>query len=305
MDWRIFPFICLDTKNDLLFSLQEYAEPKYEATDISTNKEEKFLKTKQLLSHIYEANHFEDTDVGKSFVQTYTVDQAQLRGIYLMYFIRKQLANIYKAKLKDFRVESILEDTKKCDMQEKMRECYNYYIDNNCQAMHSLEAIKRVSLAHTMYYMQKRKKSSPRTEEIYVEDENLEAIVKYLETFKSKYKSVDINPRLDCEYFRGDANAIFDEEVIFQTFSSKTKKINSNKAHQCFLYAFAYFKKTQKKISKLIVYNPLAGKEYIMRLRDIDFEGLENALKSDLNEAKEEEKIENKSEHKNGDKQLK
>uniref|UniRef100_A0A1B0FE75 Uncharacterized protein n=1 Tax=Glossina morsitans morsitans TaxID=37546 RepID=A0A1B0FE75_GLOMM len=182
---------------------KEYAEPKYEATDISKDKKRIFLKTKQLLSHIYKANHFEDIDVGKSFVQTYTVHQAQRRGIYLMYFIRKQLANIYKAKLKDFRVESILEDTKKCDMQEKMRECYNYYIDNNCQAMHSLEAIKRVSLAHTIYYMQKDKRGPPLTEEIYVEDENLEAIVKYLETFKSKYKSVDINPRLDCEYFRG------------------------------------------------------------------------------------------------------
>uniref|UniRef100_A0A1A9ZKX5 Uncharacterized protein n=1 Tax=Glossina pallidipes TaxID=7398 RepID=A0A1A9ZKX5_GLOPL len=287
---------------------RDYAEPQSEATDISTNKGRKFPKTKQFLSCIYKAIHFEETDFDASFVQTYKVRQAQRRGIYLMYFIRKHLATIYEAKLVDFRVEEVLkikytEGTNNFRRQEKMRECYNYYIDNNCQAMHSLEAIKIVSLAHTMYYVHKHKESSSPTVEIYVEDGNLEAIVKYLETFKSKYNSVDINPRLDCEYFRGDANVIFDEEVIFQTLSSKKEKNLPirDKAYQCILYAFAYFKKTQKEILKFIVYNPLAGKEYIMRLDDIDFEGLENALKSDLNIAKEEEKIEDKSEHKNGD----
>uniref|UniRef100_A0A1A9ZKX6 Uncharacterized protein n=1 Tax=Glossina pallidipes TaxID=7398 RepID=A0A1A9ZKX6_GLOPL len=298
----------IDVKN-LTTPEKEYAEPQSEATDISTNKEGKFPKTKQFLSCIYKAIHFEETKTGESFVDQYeksSRDEAQLRGIYIIYFIRKHLATIYKAKLKDFRIEEVLkikhtEGTKECDMQEEMRECYNCYIDNNC-----LEKIKTVSLAHTMYYAHKGKGSSSPTVEIYVEDGNLEAIVKYLETFKSEYKSVDINPRLDCDYYQGHANAIFDEEVIFQTLSSKEgKNLPSDKAHQCILYSFAYFKKTQKKILKFIVYNPLAGKEYIMRLDDIDFEGLENALKSDLNIEEDEGKIENKSEHKNGDKQSK
>uniref|UniRef100_A0A1A9VGZ4 Uncharacterized protein n=1 Tax=Glossina austeni TaxID=7395 RepID=A0A1A9VGZ4_GLOAU len=301
-----------DTKHDLL--LQEYAEPQYEATEISTATSAKFPKIKQFLSCIYKANHFKETKIGESFVDQYeksSLDQAQLRGKYVMYLIRKHLAIIYKAKLKDFRVDEVLkikyaEGTKQFGIQKNMRKCYNCYIDNNCQAMRSLEAIKIVSLAHSMYYANRGKRIPSLTVEIYVEPRNLEAIANYLKTFKSKYKSVDINPRLDCEYFRADANVIFDEEVIFQTLSSKKEKnVPSDKAYQCILYSFAYFKKTQKKILKFIVYNPLAGKEYIMQLDDIDFEGLENALKHDLIKKKDEGKIDNKSEHKNDDKQWK
>ncbi|KAI9575141.1 uncharacterized protein LOC119644300 [Glossina fuscipes] len=283
---------------------KQYAELQHEATDISRNKSRKFPKTKKFLSRIYRANHFKERDIGESFVEQYEVRHAQIRGIYLMYFMRKHLATMYNAKLKDFRVEEVFkkkysENEKEFRIQKQMPESYKIYIDNKCQTMHSVEKIKIVSLAHTMYYADKSEGRPSPSVEIRVADGNLEAILKYLETFKSKYKSVDINPRLDCDYFRGDANVIFDDEVIFQTMSSlKENNMPVDKAHQCILYSLAYFKKTRKKILKFIVYNPLAGKEFIMQLEDIDLEGLEDALKSDLMIEEDEGKIEKKNEDK-------
>lgn len=242
---------------------------------------------KKLLKNI----KIEIKHVGESFRYHKDVEKHRCypaHGLFMDYFIRKHLSNQYNIELTDTYAEQILikpEDyftSKNWKLEDSIREHYEIYKDPKTQAMDIIRSIRIVSLSHLIYYQQFVPKI-----EYTIYKENLREVIRYLEQLP--YKSVDLNPKVSCEYFDADADLIFDSEVIYEIKTSKYQSLANNrhripfsKFYQSIIYGFGYYKKTGIKIEKFKIYNPLLGDEFSIELKNIDFELFERVLKRDV-----------------------
>uniref|UniRef100_A0A1B0FD14 Uncharacterized protein n=1 Tax=Glossina morsitans morsitans TaxID=37546 RepID=A0A1B0FD14_GLOMM len=207
-------------------------------------------------------------------------------GRYIKYFIRKHLANKYDVELIDRLAEHVVEHPENYEtgknpkLKEAIKKHYKIYKDKNTKAIDIRYSIKIVSLSRSVMCQRK----VPR-KEFHTYYKNLLAIMKYLD--RLTYNTIEIYPELDCEYFRAASVILFDDEVAFEIMVSKfdlnAKRVKYNrKIFQLILHSFSYYKRTGKRIRKLVIYNPLMGEEHVVKLNDIDFKLFEEALDKDL-----------------------
>uniref|UniRef100_A0A1A9ZKV9 Uncharacterized protein n=1 Tax=Glossina pallidipes TaxID=7398 RepID=A0A1A9ZKV9_GLOPL len=261
------------------------------ATTISNDFPHLFPKVHKFLFNVVKDIEIEINRVGASFnyhPSVYYNKTFTSHSLYINYFIRKHLATKHDIELRDRRVEQVIEHSECFEtgtnpkLKAAIEKHYKIFTDRNTKAIDISYSIKVVSLSHGISF----REPVPETEfDAYYD--NLVAIVKYLDSLV--YNTVEINPKIDCEYFRAEPNIIFDGEVVFQIKVSKLKSLESNrevisrrKFVQLILYSFAYYKLTGKKILKFVIYNPLLNYEYIMELHDIDYERFEVALEKDV-----------------------
>ena len=114
-------------------------------------------------------------------------------------------------------------------------------------------------------------------------------IVSYINSMP--YVHCEFNPTVGSDYFNGDADMIFDNDVIYNTKVSKHKslhyqhkEISKTSFYQLILYSFGNYKKSNNKvkINKLLIYNPLLGYEYHLSVNNINYDEFECALYHDL-----------------------
>ncbi|XP_037898489.1 uncharacterized protein LOC119643217 isoform X1 [Glossina fuscipes] len=215
-----------------------------------------------------------------------TKGKEDFHGRYIKYFIRKHLANKYDVELVDRFAEHVIEypenyqTAKNPKLKEAIKKHYKIYTDKNTTAIDIRYSIKVVSLSRSIF----GERVVPR-KEFHTYYENLLAIVKYLDSLT--YNTMEMYPELNCEYFQAQSVILFDGDVAFEIMVSKydlsAKRVKYNqKIIQSILHSLSYYKRTGKKIRKLVIYNPLLGEEHVVELKDIDFELLEEALDKDL-----------------------
>uniref|UniRef100_A0A1B0BYG7 Uncharacterized protein n=1 Tax=Glossina palpalis gambiensis TaxID=67801 RepID=A0A1B0BYG7_9MUSC len=261
------------------------------ATTISMDIPHLFPKVYKFLFNMVKDIDIEINRVGPSFnyhPSVYYNKTFTFHSLYINYFIRKHLAAKHDVELRDRRAEQVIEHSECFEtganpkLKAAIEKHYKIFTDRNTKAIDIPYSIKVVSLSHAISFRER----VPETEfDTYYD--NLLAIVKYLDSLV--YNMVEINPKIDCEYFRAEPNIIFDGEVVFQIKVSKLKSLDRNREVissrrfvQLLLYSFAYYKLTGKKILKLVIYNPLLNYEYVMELDDIDYELFEVALDKDV-----------------------
>lgn len=261
------------------------------ATDITNKSLNSFPNVKNFFEILVKDTDIEIKDVAKPFQYHREIIKNRYYsnyGIFMDYFVRKHLSNQFNIKITDHRTEHILKDPDnyiigtKPDLQNAIIRHYWLFRDSENKAMDILKSIKVVSLSHTIYFDE----PLPKTE-LYADEENLLEIIKYFQTLP--YTTVDLNPSLDCKYFNGDGDLIFDNEVIYEIKTSKFKSLSRDhdtiplsKFYQLIIYGFAFYKKTGKIIKKYKIYNTLLSCEYSMELNDIDMDLFEDALKKDI-----------------------
>uniref|UniRef100_A0A1A9USB9 Uncharacterized protein n=1 Tax=Glossina austeni TaxID=7395 RepID=A0A1A9USB9_GLOAU len=257
------------------------------ATTISNDFPHLFPKVYKFLFNMVKDIEIEINRVGPSFnyhPSVYYNKSFTFHSLYINYFIRKHLAAKHDVELRDRRAERVIEHSERFEtgtnpkLKAAIEKHYKIFTDRNTKAIDISYSIKVVSLSHGISFRER----VPETEFDAYHD-NLVAIVKYLDSLV--YNTVEINPKIDCEYFKAEPNIIFDGEVVFQIKVSKLisldpdlEVISRRKFVQLLLYSFAYYKLTKKKILKLVIYNPLLSYEYVMELDDIDYERFEAVL---------------------------
>lgn len=231
--------------------------------------------------------------VGKRFQYPIAIEDNVLYtsyGIFMDYFIRKHLSQQFKIPLTDDNLELVLKNPqeyfkgpgKTLQLQKDMAKNYIIYKDNKQKPMDILDAIKNVSLATTISFHDPLPKSK-----IETENSSLREVIKYFENLS--YSSLDMKTDVSCEYFDGNADLIFDSNVLYEIKTSKFEslkrrpffEINVNNFFKLILYGFGYNKKTNKIIKCYKIYNPLLGLEYTLKLEDIDVKHFEEVLKKD------------------------
>lgn len=261
------------------------------ATTISNDHPHLFPKVYRFYFSLVKDIEIEINRVGPSFPYHPSVclhKAHSCHSIYLNYFVRKHLATKHDVELTDHRTETVIEKPDRFEtgtnprLKAALEKHYKIFTDRNTKAIDVHYSVKVVSLSHTIFFHYEIPKG-----EFHAYYENLLAIVKYLDSLV--YNTVEINPYTGCEYFNGDANIIFDSEVVFQIKTSRIFSLEFNdpfirkeKFLQLALYSFGYYKRTGKKILKLVIYNPLLGCEYVLQLNDIDYEQFEEALDRDV-----------------------
>uniref|UniRef100_A0A1B0FGV1 Uncharacterized protein n=1 Tax=Glossina morsitans morsitans TaxID=37546 RepID=A0A1B0FGV1_GLOMM len=261
------------------------------ATTISNDFPHLFRKVHKFLCNLVKNTEIEINRVGPSFnyhPSVYYSKTFTAHSLYINYFIRKHLATKHDIELRDRRAERVIEHSECFEtgtnpkLKAAIEKHYKIFTDRNTKAIDIPYSIKVVSLSHGISF----REPVPETEFDAYHD-NLVAIVKYLDSLV--YNTVEINPKIDCEYFLAEPNIIFDGEVVFQIKVSKLKSLDPNldvisrrKFVQLLLYSFAYYKLTGKKILKFVIYNPLLSYEYVMELDDIDYGLFEAAIEKDV-----------------------
>uniref|UniRef100_A0A1A9WNU4 Uncharacterized protein n=1 Tax=Glossina brevipalpis TaxID=37001 RepID=A0A1A9WNU4_9MUSC len=247
----------------------------------------------ELLSNLVQDVKIETIHVGKTFEYHSTVlnrHYEDFHSSYLKYFIMKHLATKYDVKLRDYRAEHIVahaegyQTGRKPALKAAIKKHYQTFINKQTKAIDINYSIKIVSLSYLIY----RQRWIP-GKQFYTRSENLLSIMKYLDSLP--YNKAEIYPELNCEYFQTVGIITFDDKVHFETKVSKyclldesvkTKYKYKKKFFQSILHSFSYYKRTGKKILKFVIYNPLLGYEYVMKLNDIDFKLIEEALRKDI-----------------------
>ncbi|KAI9582465.1 hypothetical protein GQX74_009852 [Glossina fuscipes] len=261
------------------------------ATTISHDHPHLFPKVYKFYFNLVKDIEIEINRVGPSFSyhpSVYLYQAHSCHSLYLNYFVRKHLATKHDVELMDRRTEVVIEEPDRFEtgtnprLKAAIEKHYKIFTDRNTKAIDVHYSVKVVSLSHSIFFHYEIPKG-----EFHAYYDNLLAIVKYLDSLV--YNTVEINPCTGCEYFNGDANIIFDGEVVFQIKTSRHFSlvpgdpfIRKERFSQLALYSFGYYKRTGKKILKLVVYNPLLGCEYVMQLNDIDYELFEKALDRDV-----------------------
>ncbi|KAM7347390.1 uncharacterized protein ACRADG_006959 isoform 1-T2 [Cochliomyia hominivorax] len=260
---------------------------KLNATDIANH--DLYPNVIKFLQILVKDVDIEIKQVGEKFDYHFSIVKNNLfrnYGIFMDYFIRKCLSNRYEMELSDDITEHILDNTKEYfngpgkneQLRNDITKHYDIFKDSQNKTMDILESIRIVSLTYTMSFHDPLPKAK-----VQWRNENLLAINKYLQELP--YRSVEMKPDVNCEYFNGNADLIFDQEVLYEI---KTSKYASLKMHnqiknffKLFLYGFGYYKKTNQIINNYKIYNPLLGLEYTVHLDNIDMIRFEQALKKD------------------------
>ncbi|XP_065357701.1 uncharacterized protein LOC135951884 [Calliphora vicina] len=254
------------------------------ASDISKKSLEDFPNVKHFLEISVKQADIVAKQVGRSF--QYHQDIVKNRyfspyALFIEYFIMKCLSNQYNVELTDKFTDKILENPDdyiigtNTRLRDAITEHYVIFKDLNTQAMDIIKSIKVVSLSHVIYF------SEPIPNQEYsVNEDNLREIIRYLESLP--YNSVVFNPCLDCKYFNGHADIVFDNDVIYEMKSSKYKPVPLNKFYQTIIYGFSMYMKTGVKVKKFKIYNPLLGVESSLESDNIDYKLFEKVLKHDV-----------------------
>lgn len=265
---------------------------KLNATDICrSHLNSSFINLKRHLDNLLRNISITKTDVGRSFNYPNGIIKNKLvsnYGIFMDYFIRKHLANQYGMDLNDDAVELVLKQPETYlpgnkKVEQNLISHYKIYKDPATKAMQIIKSIKIVSLALTLTFHDPLPKA-----EIDTEDAMLLETIKYFENLP--FKKVELKTIVDCEYFSGNADIIFDEgEALYEIKTSQyvtLRRSDTNFAKQNFykliLYAFGYFKKTGKIIKTFKIYNPLLGCEHKIVIDNIDFKQMESCLANDV-----------------------
>ena len=253
-----------------------------------------FANTKRFLQNLLRNIEITHAKVGQSFDYPHGIIANKIYldyGIFMNYFIRKYLSNLYQTDLEDIAVEVVL---KKPDVYFKDRNLKQYISDHyqifrNPQknAMDILKSIKTVSLAYSATYDEEK----VRKIKIDSEDKMLLEVIKYFESLP--FKDVYLTPNVDCEYFRAVPDFIFDngkERVLYNIKTSKYETLEGDaddfspeNFYILIAYAFACYKKKngEETINTFVIYNPLLGYEHKIVLKNIDFKEFERCIESD------------------------
>ncbi|XP_037827145.1 uncharacterized protein LOC119615138 [Lucilia sericata] len=260
-------------------------------TIIITQSLEKFPNVRQFLEALVKTTKIEKRQVGRSFQYSKDVKRKRLNseyGVFVNYFIRKHLSNQFNIEAMDANAEEILKNPSdyitgdNLILRNLIKEHYEIFKDPNNKAMDIIKSIKIVSLSSLISAHRHVPKSG-----YTVNEDNLLEIIDYLE--KVPYKSVILNPQLDCDYFTADADLIFDDEVIYEINTSKYESLSlcgSNlplsRIYLTIIYGFGFYKKTGKKVKQFKIYNTLLGAEFSVELHNIDYKLFEEVLRQDV-----------------------
>ncbi|TMW43237.1 hypothetical protein DOY81_011684 [Sarcophaga bullata] len=269
-------------------------QQKANATDICRKPMiDSFINLKRFLDNLLRNIEITKTNVGKTFNYPNGIVKNKLfsnYGIFMDYFIRKHLSNQYQIDLNDDAVELVLKRPEiyftgnKKRIQNDILQHYKIFKDPATKAMDIVKSIKIVSLAYTLTFHDPLPKA-----EVDSDDAMLLEIIKY---FKSlPFKRVEMKTVVDCEYFKGNADLIFngrEGEVLYEIKTSQYVTLRRNDVnfskqnfYKLILYGFGYYKKTGKIIKTFRIYNPLLGCEHQIVINNIDFKEFERCLEED------------------------
>lgn len=208
---------------------------------------------------------------------------------FVQYFIMKYISQRFGKEITNVYMESILQNPEKCEKFQNvisfqdLRKHYEIYKDINTKAMDAIESIKIVSLSFQLM----NGETIPPLQQYKVNENNMKEVIRYFE--KLPYKEVDFCLNLDCDYFK--ANFIcyaFDNDVIYfikpnryMSLDPENAKVEFNNFYEAILCGFGLYKKTNIKVKKFKIYNPILGDEHSIVLNDLDYELLEKVLKLD------------------------
>lgn len=264
-------------------------------TDI-VKKLTKFPQLKEYLENIDTVRQIVKRNIHREFMYPESVINNRsysYYGVFIDYFIRKCFSCKYNLKIKDHRAEWYLhqfEDDEEEDDEliaygfcsqsipqiPNFKESYEIFKDPSCDALQNVDHIINVSQAHTLFFGERL----PSVRLDY-NIENLEEIVNYIHNLQvNNPQEVMLNPIVGGKYFKCDCDLIIDN-VIIDIKNSKNQIPSSMKPfYQLIMYSFGAFENYNKRINKFIIYNPLLGIEYILKLDEIDFDAFENALRT-------------------------
>ncbi|XP_046812678.1 uncharacterized protein LOC124421467 [Lucilia cuprina] len=261
------------------------------ASRIALTSLDTFPNVKLFFEDLIKDTTIEERQVGRSFQHSKDVKRNRYFSAYeyfVNYFIRKYLSNKYNIDIMDTLTENILNKPsnyiigKNVTLRDLITEHYEIFKDPNTKAMDIIKSIKIVSLSSLI----SARNDIPQND-YTVNEDNLLDIIQYLE--KLSYKSVILNPQLDCDYFTADADLIFDDDVIYEIKTSQYKSLSCYESnlplrrfYLTIIHGFGFYKKSHKKVKKFKIYNPLLGKEFSIELDNIDYKLFEETLRQDV-----------------------
>ncbi|KNC25995.1 hypothetical protein FF38_14479 [Lucilia cuprina] len=260
------------------------------ATNIANKSLHKYPQLKNFIEILTRNSVIQTKKVGREFDYPAGIIKNKLisnYGIFMDYFIRKVLSNQYQIPLTDDVTELVLKEPDTylkdgskvcCYLSKAISNHYEIFKDPKNQAMDILKSIKLVSLTYTLSFHDPLPKA-----EVECDNESLQEIIKYFKNLP--YSHVEMKSSINCKYFEGNADLIFDQEVLYEIKTSKysslsrnDKNIHVKNFYKLILYGFGYYKKTGKLIKCFKIYNPLLGHEHTLKFDDIDMKHFEQCL---------------------------
>jgi hypothetical protein len=195
-------------------------------------------------------------------------------GIFIDYLIRYEVHKKKNIEFTDSRTDNLINcvsfiiNDEKIIMPKEIKKSYKRMKKNKATMINILN----VSISHSIWFGNYESIKYINTKNI-ISDRLYNNIIKYIDIKLLNNKIILCNPILDSKEFNigGDADLIFDNELI-DIKTSKYNEIGNNIIDfiQLFLYASLYYKKHNKYINKLTIFNPLYLIEYVVDIQDCE-----------------------------------
>lgn len=215
--------------------------------------------------------------VGESFVYDDSVSYHKLyafNGIVMELVIRKYLCNKFNMPCKHDRTEKMLAQPSKfacSDMYHSLaKSYYAAYLNPSAPVSNIIDDIKMVALSEDLADCED---TEPFEYEVRmnVNPRNLDEITNYLDNMQ--YTTMVFQKQCDLRLRNGDiltgfADYIFDDNIFFQTTTSKYHHNPKEKLGQVILYIMGYYAEHysgQDKQFTIVMYNPLLGNTFTTR----------------------------------------
>lgn len=269
------------------------ATKKENASTIAKTNLNQFQNLKNFLEILVKDVDIETKQVGRKFRYPISIEKNKMQsnyGTFMDYFIRKLLSDQFQINIRDEFAELVINNPdvyftgrlKNGSLLNDIKKHYLIFKDSRIKALNMLNSIKITSLSYKLTFHDPLPKA-----ECESNNDNLLEIIKYFG--KLPYSEVEMKANVDCEYFEGTADLIFDRKVLYEIKTSKfespsrfDEKFHVKNFYKLILYGFGYYKKTGKIIKCFKIYNPLLGIDYAMHINDIDMKHFEKVLKHDL-----------------------
>lgn len=181
---------------------------------------------------------------------------------------KEKFKNINKLIKKDNKIISLIIN----DIQE-----YSYYkMQNNMNVL--LIDILNVSICHSLFFSRHNDINFLNYKKEIISNESHQIIKNYIKSKINNKKNILLNPVLGGYYnISADADIIIDNEII-DIKCSKYIGVNITDFIQLIIYATLYYLKTNNICEKLIIYNPILGKEFYIIINENIIKQFNNIL---------------------------
>lgn len=186
-------------------------------------------------------------------------------GQFMDYLMRHYIMSKTDSVISDSRTSSVVE------YHPSLRKSYDIYCSNK-DTRSIISHIWNVCIGHSVVFGSMESMMYLDIDEKFIEDDVLNYVISSCDKIISRGEDIMCNPDIGSPYLgvQADADIVYGNTILDIKTSTKNISSRRNKL-QLILYASLYRHKYDKKLHRLILFNPL-GSMCIANISNIDFE---------------------------------